>query len=118
MSKIKWPTSIKIQNQTWTIEYCSIYDRLKEMEQVPDGEHGGQNVLGFCNSPGRQICIEEDMSDGSKAEVLIHECGHAYNSVLPSPFDGEQDEPFAQIFATAVMDLILNNDLKWVKAGG
>lgn len=114
-TKIKFPTRLKIQGQTWTVEYCNVLERIKERGHDMDDP---EQVLGFCCAPDRLICIEDDMSDGSKAEVLIHEVGHAANSILPSTFDRpEDDEQFAQIFATAVMDLFLNNDLKWLKAG-
>lgn len=120
MTKIKFPSKIKIQNQTWTVEFCDVHERLQDMTGTPLNEFaelGLEGVLGFCDAARRSICIDSELSDGAKAEVLVHEIGHAYNAVLPSTFAGDDDELFAKLFATSVMDFILNNQTGWVAAG-
>lgn len=109
--KTKFPKTVRIQNQTWRVEFCDVHKQLEDMgAEMEQGEH----VLGFCDVANRRICVDKDMSDGAKAEVLMHEIGHAHNGVLPGRFEGEHDEQFARLFTSAVMDLLLNNNLEWV----
>ncbi len=114
---MKFPKIIKICNQTWNIEFCNINEKLAELhdKKVEDLVDDGETVLGFCASQLRLICIEKNMEPSVQLETLIHEIGHAYHSVQPHNWGTEHDEQFARMFASCVIDLYLNNDIRWLK---
>ncbi len=116
---MKFPRTMKICNQTWTVEFCCIHEKLAELQNadIEDLVDEGEAVLGFCASPLRLICVEKNMTDSAKMEVLIHEVGHAMFSAMPHSWGTDQDEQYARMFASSVLDLCLNNKIDWIKAG-
>lgn len=101
-------------SQDWNVDYCDIEEKIKK-ENLYFPNREGATIMGFCDVEGRSICIEKNMSDSAKAEVLSHEIFHALFSVLPHNMDLELDEQIARFGAAALLDLYINNKLDWIK---
>jgi hypothetical protein len=110
-----FPKKVKIQNQTWSIEYCDVRQKANDDHIRFIGDIDSDEVMGYCDVTKREICVDDDMCEAAQVEVLLHEIGHGFFNVLPHNIPSEYDENFAKMFATAVLDLCINNKLDWIK---